>query len=282
MKLGAHMSIAGGVHKAVLRGDEVGCNVIQIFSKNASQWKVKPLDPDEVARFKEAGVRTGVAPVLVHNSYLINMASPSTTLWTKSVEAFHVELDRAEVLGVPFVVAHPGSFTDGSEEEGLSAIVRAIDELTHRTAGRRVRILLETTAGQGSSLGWRFEQIRYVFDHVRAPERLGLCLDTCHIFAAGYDIREAAAFEETVGHLDAVIGLDRVEAIHLNDAKYDLGSRKDRHEHIGKGRIGLTGFRLLLNDPRFRHLPMVLETPKGKEMEEDKENLAVLRGLVRG
>jgi deoxyribonuclease-4 len=282
MNLGAHMSIAGGLSKAVFRGEEVGCQVIQIFSKTSNQWKVSPLTSDEIASFKEAARKTGVRPMMIHNSYLINLGNPGDPEWERSVDAFFVELERAEALGVPYVVAHPGAHLGSGEEAGLNRIAAGLDELYRRGKGFRVKILLENTAGQGTCVGYRFEHMRYLLDHVREPDRLGICLDTCHLFAAGYDIRTEEGYHTTMDLLDKVIGLDRIMAFHINDSKKPLDSRVDRHEHIGKGFIGPEAFRCLMRDKRFREVPMVLETPKGKEMEEDRENLSVLRRLAGG
>lgn len=279
MNLGAHMSIADGLHKAILRGDELHCDVIQIFSTNPNQWKSRPLSSNEIERFKDAAAATGVEPAMTHTSYLINIASPSKEQRTKSIKAFYQELERAEALEIPYVVSHPGAHMGTSEKEGLDQIVQSLEDLHDRTKGFATTILLETTAGQGSCLGHRFEHFRYIFDRVREPERLGVCLDTCHIFAAGYPFRRTPGYRKTMDLFDRLVGLERLKAIHLNDSKAPPASRVDRHEHIGKGKIGLQGFRCLINDPRLRKLPMVIETPKGTGNAADKENLAVLRGL---
>ncbi|MBI5197788.1 MAG: deoxyribonuclease IV [Nitrospirae bacterium] len=281
MLLGAHMSISGGLYQSLLRGQEVGCEVIQIFSKTSNQWKVKPLTQDDILRFKEASAETKVRPMMIHNSYLINIGSPKDADWEKSIDAFQVELERAEALGIPFVVAHPGAHLGSGEEAGLKRIAQGLDELHRRTHGFRVKILLENTAGQGTVLGYRFEQIRSILDQVREPDRLGLCFDTCHVFTAGYDIRTAEGYAATMDELDRRVGLKRVMAFHINDSMKPFESRKDRHEHIGKGMIGIDAFRCLMQDTRFSNIPMVLETPKGEEMEEDRMNLAVLRGLAK-
>jgi deoxyribonuclease-4 len=275
------MSIAGGLDKAILRGKEVDCDVIQIFSKNSNQWGVPPLTTEDVSAFKTAARETGVRPMLIHNSYLINLGSPADKDWKRAVEAMFIELERAEALGVPYVVAHPGAHVGSGEEAGLQRIVQGIDEVHRRGPGFGVKILLETTAGQGTSIGCRFEHMGHIFDHVRHPERLGICVDTCHLFAAGYDLSTERGYRETMNLFDRIIGLRQIRAFHLNDSKKGLNCRVDRHEHIGKGMLGLEAFRCLMQDARFREIPMVLETPKGKEMEEDRENLAILRGFVR-
>ena len=278
-RLGAHMSIAGGVDQAIWRGKSIGCETIQIFTKSARQWRAKPLTAEEVSRFKRAREESGISPVFAHTSYLINLGSPDRTLWLKSVASFLEEMERCAALGLPYLVTHPGA--NAEEEEGLDRIRLALDEILERTEGSGVMILLETTAGQGGTLGHCFEHLARLIKKSRYPERLGICYDTCHTFVAGYDIRTPEALTATFKVFDKIIGLDRLKAIHLNDSRGDLGSRIDRHEHIGKGKLGLEAFRLLLNEPRFQELPMVLETPKGPEMEEDVENLRVLRSLLK-
>lgn len=276
--LGAHMSIAGGVEQALLRGKGIGCEAVQIFTKNARQWRAKPFTPEEVARFKRVQEATGLRAVFAHTSYLVNLGAANEELWRKSVESFVEEMDRCAALGLPYLVTHPGA--NPEEEAGLEKIRLALDEILQRTEGSGVMILLETTAGQGASLGHRFEHLAWLIRESKYPERLGVCYDTCHTFVAGYDIRTPAAYEETFARFDQVIGLKRLKAVHLNDSRGALGSRVDRHEHIGAGNLGLEAFRLLLNDPRFRDLPMVLETPKGPDLREDVENLRVLRSLL--
>ncbi|MGD0152472.1 MAG: deoxyribonuclease IV [Thermacetogeniaceae bacterium] len=281
MLLGAHMSIAGGVDKAVLRGQSVACETIQIFTKSNQQWRAKPLEADEVARFQAARAASGIAPVFAHAAYLINLATPDDDAWEKSLEGFIVEVERCALLKLPFIVLHPGAHGGAGEEAGLSRVTRALDECFNRTGDTAVMVLLEITAGQGSSVGGTFEHLAGIMEHSLYPERLGICFDTCHAFAAGYDLRTPEGYNETIESLDRLIGLERLKAIHLNDAKGDLGSHLDRHTHIGLGKLGLEAFRLLLNDPRLQHLPMVLETPKGPDLKEDVMNLSTLRSLVR-
>lgn len=276
--LGAHMSIAGGVDQAVARGKSIGCETVQIFTKSARQWRARPLTAEEVSRFKRAREESGISPVFAHTSYLINLGASDDDLWAKSTASFIEEMERCAALELPYLVTHPGAGTQ--EEEGLDRIRVALDEILKRTEGSGVMILLETTAGQGATLGHRFEHLAWLIENCAHPERLGVCYDTCHTFAAGYDIRTPEAFAATFEAFNKIIGIDRLKAVHLNDSRGDLGSRVDRHEHIGKGKLGLEAFRLLLNDPRFRKLPMVLETPKGPDMKEDVENLAVLRSLL--
>jgi deoxyribonuclease-4 len=281
-KLGAHMSIAGGVDRAVTLGQEVGCVTIQIFTKSSNQWGAKPLTEEEIERFGANRAKYGIDPVVAHDSYLINLASPDREgLLAKSREAFLVEMARAEALAIPYLVMHPGSHLGAGVEEGLRTVAESFDWLFSRTENFELLILLETTAGQGTNLGFSFEQLRKIIDTVDDGGRFGVCLDTAHVFAAGYDIATREGYENTMEEFDRIIGLDRLKAVHLNDSKKDLASRVDRHEHIGKGTLGLEPFRLLLNDARFEGLPMILETPKGPDYAEDKENLAVLRSLIK-
>lgn len=281
--LGAHMSIAGGYFKAVEAAAEYGMDVVQLFTKNNNQWNAKPLAQTDIDDFHAALKRTGVTCPVAHDSYLINLASPKNDLWQKSLEAFTIELERAEALGLIGVVMHPGAFVDSSEEAGLVRIVKALDEVHKRTAGFKTFTLLENTAGQGSNLGHRFEHLAQIANHVAAPERIGVCLDTCHIFAAGYPITTPQEYAETMAEFDRLVGTDRVRAFHLNDSVKELGSRVDRHAKIGAGKLGLEPFRHLLNDPRFAKVPMYLETPKGEEdgKQLDAINLETLRKLVK-
>ncbi len=281
MPLGAHMSIAGGVDKAVLRGAGIGCETIQIFTKNTNQWRAKPLGPEEISRFQEARARTGIEPIFAHTSYLINLGSPQEELWERSLASLLLEMERCAALGLPYLVMHPGAHLGAGEEAGLDRITRALNEILARTEESGVMVLLEVTAGQGSNLGWRFEHLARLLEDSFYPERLGVCFDTCHAFAAGYDLRTPEAYAKTFDEFERIIGIRQLKAVHLNDSRGELGSRLDRHEHIGLGRIGLEAFRLLLNDPRLRSLPMVLETPKGPDMKEDVQNLATLRSLLQ-
>jgi deoxyribonuclease-4 len=278
--LGAHQSIAGGVEKALERGLEVGCDAIQIFVKSPNRWASKPLADANIAAFKEAVPETGIWPVFAHALYLINLATPDDELWHKSLDALTDDLERCEQLGLPGLVIHPGSHRGSGEEAGLKRIAAALDEVHTRLPGYGVQIWLETTAGQGDHLGYSFGQLRAMVDGVTDGGRLGICLDTAHAFAAGYELRTREGYEATWAEFDEMLGLDRLRAVHLNDSKKELGSRVDRHEHIGQGLLGLEPFRFLLNDPRFLGLPMTLETDKGPDLSEDRENLAVLRGLI--
>ena len=280
VRLGAHISIAGGVDRSVLTAQEVGCEALQIFVKSSNQWRAAPFRDGEPDRFRANLASTGIGPVMAHDSYLINLCSPQDGLWKKSLEALLVELDRCEALGVPYLVTHPGAHTGAGEEAGLSQLARAIDRVHGRRPDQKVSILLETTAGQGTGLGHRFEHLEKVFKLVNEPQRVGICLDTCHVFAAGYDLRTAAAYRQTMERLDGTVGLKKLLAIHLNDSRRELGSRVDRHEQIGKGHLGVEAFRLLVNDSRLTGVPMVLETPKGPDYAEDRSNLALLRSLI--
>jgi deoxyribonuclease-4 len=283
MLIGAHMSIAGGVPNAILEGMKYRCTAVQLFVKSSNQWKARPLAAAEISRFHELQDRTGMLAV-GHDSYLINLASPDRGLLRRSRDAFLLELERCESLRIPYLVTHPGSHRGAGEARGLDTIVESIDRLHEKSRGLKVMICLETTAGQGSGLGHRFEQLGFVLKHVGESARVGVCLDTCHIFAAGYDIRTPEAYRGTMKRFDRLVGLDRLKVVHLNDARKDLGSRVDRHEHIGKGRIGRAPFGFFLNDPRLKQIPFLLETPKGDKrgnLDMDAVNLAVLRGLIR-
>jgi deoxyribonuclease-4 len=277
---GAHMSIAGGMYQAVWRGQKAGCDTIQVFVKNANRWKAKELTEKDINDFLQALKETGIGPVVAHNSYLINLASPDEDLWLKSLEAMIVEVERCTSLGIPYLVMHPGAHSGAGEEVGLTRITNALNEIIKRTEHSQVMLLLETTAGQGSILGGRFEHLAELISSCYYPERLGVCLDTCHIFTAGYDLRTAEACEKTFREFDEIIGLDNLKAIHVNDSKGELGSHRDRHEHIGMGQIGLEGFRWIVNNPLLNPLPMLLETPKGPDLKEDMDNLSLLRSLI--
>ncbi|MFQ5881028.1 MAG: deoxyribonuclease IV [Candidatus Methylomirabilales bacterium] len=277
------MSIAGGVDKALVRGLDVGCDSIQIFTKNNNQWRAKPLSDREIMTYHKNREVAGIWPVIAHDGYLINVASPKKDLYKKSLEALGTEIERATALEIPYLVIHPGAHLGVGEAEGIKRVVEALDTIFERTEASPVMICLETTAGQGSSLGYRFEHLAAIREGVKRRERVGICLDTCHILAAGYEIRGLEPYEQTMRQLDDAIGLDHLKCIHLNDSQGVLGSRLDRHAHIGQGQIGLEGFRILVNDPRLRHLPMILETPKGDDpAATDRRNLAVLRSLLRG
>jgi deoxyribonuclease-4 len=281
--LGAHQSIAGGYHKCVEAAAGFGMDVVQLFTKNNNQWRAKPITAPEIDAFRAALAASGLTHPCAHTSYLINLASPDDVLWRKSLEAFTVELERAEALGLMGVVVHPGSCVTCTEDEGLARIISALDRAHKSTKGYRTLTLLETTAGQGTALGYRFEHLARIADGVVAPERVAVCVDTCHIFAAGYRLGTKAEYAATMDEFDDVVGLERIRAFHLNDSLRELGSRVDRHAKIGTGKLGLAPFRHLLNDARFSSIPMYLETPKGEENGEplDAINLRTLRRLVR-
>lgn len=283
------MSIAGGLPRAVDRAQASRCDALQIFTKSVGQWRARPLPSEEVVRFREGLRETGIRPVVAHNSYLINLAAASPALRTQSIAALGEEIDRAEILGLDGLVMHPGSYTTGTEDGGLRLIADGLSALLRTRRRGRTMILLEHTAGQGTNLGHRFEQIATIIQHLKGSPRLGVCLDTCHLLAAGYDICSEEGYEQTFRDFDRVIGLDRLKAFHLNDSRKPCGSRVDRHEHIGKGCIGLAPFRRLLNDPRFATLPMLLETPKldtsaSRRRSDvdpwDRRNLKTLRSLL--
>ena len=304
--LGAHESVAGGLHLAFDRLQQVGGEALQIFTRNQRQWHPQPLTADEISLFqaawrqsaslpvghsctvhgacdtragKRSEAKTPALPVASHASYLINLASAKQELTEKSIAAFIAEIQRCEQLGIPFVVIHPGSHGGDGVEAGIARFTKALDQALAAT-GPAVTVLLETTAGQGTSLGSRFEELAFILEHSQHPQRLGVCVDTCHIFAAGYDIRTLAAYGRTMDEFDRLVGIERIKFFHLNDSKKELASRVDRHAHIGQGAIGLAGFASLLNDPRFADHPMTLETEKGDDLQEDRDNLRVLRGLI--
>src|SRR5216117_1849395 len=277
---GAHMSIGGGVQTAIERGCSINCTAIQMFVKNNMQWFARPLMREEIRAFLEHRQRGELLSIFAHANYLINLATTNPQFHANSIRALSEELTRADQLELPFLVLHPGAHLGTGEEAGLEKIVASINRVFRKIPKVKTRIALETTAGQGSCLGHRFEQIAYIIENAREPERLCVCLDTAHVFAAGYDITSEAAVRKTFRDFDRVIGLDRLAAIHLNDSKTARGSRVDRHQHIGKGQIGLDAFRFIMRDRRFRKVPKVLETPKGKEMREDVINLKTLRALA--
>ncbi len=281
MHLGAHMSIAGGVYNAVLDGQRATCDTIQIFTKSSNQWRAKPLSDDEVERFFTEQKNTGVTVACAHDSYLINLASPDNDMYQKSFEAFGIELERCHTLNVPHLVMHPGSHMGEGEEAGLKKIAGAFNRLFEKDPGNKTIVCLETTAGQGTNLGYRFEQLAQIIDMVEDKSRMGVCLDTCHIFAAGYPIQDEKDYRATMKQFDSILGLDRLKVMHFNDSKKGFGSRVDRHDHIGKGELGLEPFRHIMNDKRLAKIPKILETPKGDELLEDIENLKILRSLVK-
>jgi deoxyribonuclease IV len=280
-EIGAHVSIAGGLHLALGRAEALGCGAAQIFVRNQRQWAARPMTGDEVRAFVAERRRVGLEAVFAHGSYLVNLGASSAALWRQSVDAFTDELERAEALGLRSVVIHPGSHMGDGVEVGIGRIVRALDEVTERTRGYRVKIALENTAGAGHVLGRSFAELGELIARARSADRLGVCIDTCHLFAAGYDIRKGAGYERAMEECRTAVGFDRVLAFHLNDAKAGLGSGLDRHANIGEGLMGLAPFRRVLCDPRFTRVPKVIETPKEPEPHADLRNLAVLRRLRR-
>lgn len=279
VRLGAHMSIAGGMTQAVVRALAVESSALQVFVKNSNRWEGRLIPDDEALAFRQAAEAAGLARhTIAHASYLPNLASPDDTLWKRSVEAVADELRRCAALGIDALVLHPGAHMGAGVEAGLARIVRALDLVLREAAGPRV--LLEVTAGQGSSLGATFEELAFVLDRVARPERVGMCFDTCHALSAGYEFRDERSYAALIDALDHTVGLARVRAFHLNDSKTGLGSRRDRHEAIGVGHVGLAAFGFVLNDRRLRGLPMVIETYKGEDLAEDRVNLAALRALI--
>jgi len=279
--IGAHLSIAKGLHHALYEAKAYGCTALQIFTKNASTWKERTLDRDEIDRFDQARKKTGIIEIASHTSYLINLATPEKSKHVLSCNALVNELTRSSVLDIPYIVLHPGSHMGKGENKGISKIADSINEIFAQTHSINTRLLLETTAGQGFGLGHSFEQLASIMDKIENQDRIGICLDTSHIFAAGYDIRTEEPYLETIKAFDGIIGLKNLFVIHLNDSKKKLGSRVDRHEHIGEGYIGINLFKLLMNDKRFRDVPKIIETPKNKDgRDADKMNLKRLRTLI--
>lgn len=280
--LGAHQSIAGGFDRAVFRAVDSGCDCVQLFTRNSNQWHARPIQEEDAQRFRDALIEHRIRYPLAHDSYLINLASPEKDLWRRSIDAFIMELQRAETLGIPYVVTHPGAHMEAGEPSGLQRVARALDAVHAETSDLQACCLLETTAGQGTSLGWRFEHLTEILAAAKEPDRLGVCFDTCHVFAAGYPMATPDQYGATMDAFDHLVGVERIKAFHLNDSRRELGSRVDRHAHLGRGCLGLEPFRNLLGDPRFRTVPMYLETPKEKEdgVEMDVINLRLLRGMT--
>jgi deoxyribonuclease-4 len=284
--IGAHLSISGGLEKAVYKADELGINALQIFTKNASTWKEKTLTGSEIGAFLKAVENSGVKFIFSHDSYLINLASPDKVLWEKSVSALENEITRAAMLSLNGVILHPGMFVDSSFEKGLERIISALNSITAKIKKEKLNlknhfIILETTAGQGSSIGCKFEEINDIISGLNDKELFAVCFDSAHVFASGYDISNEAGYEKTFIEFEKKISIKRLAAFHLNDTQKDCGSRVDRHEHIGRGRIGKGFFRLLMNDERFKDIPKIIETPKGDDDEFDRVNLDLLKKLAR-
>ncbi len=274
------MSISGGIHTAFDRGLAVGCTTMQVFTKSNTQWIAKPLTEEDIRNYKIHEQKSRIHPIVAHDCYLINLCAGDPTILRKSREAFRDELERCKLLGIPYLVFHPGAHMGRGETEGIKLIAGSLNLIHEQTRGCTVKSVIETTAGQGTTVGYRFEHLREIIDQVEEKDRMGVCADTCHLFAAGYDIGTEEGYEKTIQEFEDVIGLERLVAFHVNDSKRELGSRVDRHEHIGQGTIGDVGFRLLMKDPRFQAIPKILETPKGPEMKEDVMNLARLRSYL--
>ncbi|HUW81739.1 MAG TPA: deoxyribonuclease IV [Phycisphaerae bacterium] len=282
-RFGAHMSVAGGLHTAFDRGRQVGCDCLQIFVKNQRQWRARPITDEQVRLWRRARRDTQLRPVFAHGTYLVNLASPDRAVWRRSVAACWDELVRCERLGIRDLIVHPGAHGGRGVLAGIARVTAALNELFDRTPGAPVRILLETTAGQGNAIGHEFEQLAEIIGGVGNRRRVGVCIDTAHVFAAGYDLRTLNGYAGTIERLDRAVGLRRVRCLHLNDSKTACGSRVDRHDHIGRGKLGRAAFRMLLNDPRLMSVPRILETPKGEDgrgRSYDRNNLDRLRRLV--
>lgn len=279
--IGAHQSIAGGIFRAVERAVSIKSTALQVFTKSSNQWRAKPLTPEDIASYKSAILNANLAPVVAHSSYLINMCATDERILVQSRDAYGEELERCELLGIPYLNFHPGAHMGKGEAMGIQTIADSLNVVHAKTPEYTTKSVLETTAGQGSAIGHRFEQLREIIDNVEQPGRMGVCIDTCHIFAAGYDLRTEAGYEETMAAFDEIIGFDRLVAIHINDSKKPFGSHLDRHEHIGKGEIGLDAFRWIMNDTRLAAIPKILETEKGDDLAEDVANLKTLRKLLR-
>lgn len=282
--LGAHMSIAGGLDKAMVRGKDLTCNTIQIFTKNANQWKECNLGQDKISAFIKKREELNIQPVISHGSYLINLASPDEDIREKSMNAMLHELRRSEKLGIEYLVIHPGSHRGSGEKEGLQRIVNAIDQLLLRTDGYAITMTLETTAGQGTALGYTLKHLAYIMENVKDNSRMALCIDTCHVFAAGYDLRDEKNYEGFFNEVDKFIGMEHLKVIHLNDSKKNCGSRIDRHEELGKGMIGLGPFQRIMQDESLKHIPKILETPgigTAKNRAKDRNTLQLLRNCVQ-
>ena len=280
MKSGSHVSTSGGLHKAFANAKAAGCDTMQIFSKNQQQWKAKPLDPSDIYKFLTAKNDHDIAPLVVHDSYLINLASPDDELQAKSRAAFADEIARCGALEIPYLVTHPGAHVGSGVEAGLARVAAALDAILAADTNPNVTVLLETTAGQGTVLGRTFAEIAQIIAMCRFPERLGVCLDTCHILVAGYEFRTPESCAALLEEFDQTIGLQRLKVIHANDAQKDIGSKLDRHAHIGEGFVGKDGFRNLMRNPYIRTLPFILETPKDNDPDDDIRNIALLRTLA--
>jgi deoxyribonuclease-4 len=279
--LGAHESIAGGIHRAVERADSIGATALQVFTKNSNRWEAAPLTPEDAENYKTALSKSNVRSVISHDSYLINLCATDPAILEKSRRAMADEIRRCATLGIGMLNFHPGAHMGAGEEAGIRLIAGSLDVVHAETRDCGVLSVVETTAGQGSALGRTFEQIAAIIAAVKDPGRMAVCIDTCHIFAAGYDIRDPESYSRVMGDFGDIVGFDRLRAIHVNDSKGPLGSRLDRHAHIGEGQIGREGFRNIMNDQRLKDVPKILETPKGDDLAEDRVNMAALKKLIR-
>jgi deoxyribonuclease-4 len=279
--IGSHMSIAGGLHNAFIHAEDAGCRCVQLFVKSSNQWRAKPLTDEETTQFRAEQKRTGIIPAIAHSSYLINVGSPDQTLYEKSRDALLVEYKRCVQLGVESLVFHPGAHMGSGVQSGIERIAGAMDWVLGKIPDGRTLLLLETTAGMGSHIGSTFEELKEILDRLDHADRAGVCFDTCHVYAAGYDIRTEAAYRDTMRRFEGILGESNLKVIHFNDSKYDLGTHKDRHEHIGEGFIGADAFGFFMRDPKLSRVPKILETPKDDAGKYDKMNLALLRGLAR-
>ncbi len=279
--LGAHTSIQGGVAESIPLAEKLKFTAMQIFTKNNNRWFAKPLNESEISLFKSQLINSNIKFVAAHDCYLINLCAKDKEILNKSRTAFIDELERCELLGIPYLNFHPGSHGGIGEEDGIKLIAESLNIAHQKTKGYKVSSMLETTAGQGTAIGYRFEQLRKIIDLIENKDRMTVCIDTAHIFAAGYDIKDEKNYKKVINEFDEIIDFERLKCFHMNDSKKDIGSRVDRHEHIGKGFIGIEGFKNIMTDKRIENVPKILETPKGKECKEDLKNIKLLKSLIK-
>jgi deoxyribonuclease IV len=282
LRLGAHESVAGGLYRAIERGKVAGCESLQIWTRNGRRWSSSPLEDDILRQFSKARSDSGIHPIVAHAAYLINIASPDPDLLRRSVTCLIDEAQRCDALDIPYIILHPGAHTGSGMPAGLAQAAAALSETLAALRGGRTRLVLETTSGQGTALGGTFENLASLIEKVDGGSELGVCLDTCHAFAAGYELRSADGYARTMEEFDRLLGRQTLKVVHLNDSRFERGSHRDRHAHIGEGHLGLDGFAHLLNDSRMSGLPGILETPKSNDLHEDRENLARLRAIAAG